>query len=137
MTAKAKGVNGGDRAVIGILIGSLCALALSLMLTAIIAGLISTGRIRQEGMNAAAYVLMFACTLIGTFCAGKITGSKPVIICVATAAVFALCLIGCSVFFFNSALCSLWNKLGTILLAGIISSIIIARMGRGKKRRSR
>lgn len=132
-----KGAASGNKTVAGVILGSVAALILSIILTALAAFLISGEKITQEGMRPTAYGVLFISSALGCLLSGKIAGNKPAVVCTVTAAAYALMLIGCCVFFFDGAFTSLWIKLGLILAAGIVSCIVTARKGRGRKRRSR
>lgn len=97
--------------------------------------LLSNGTIKEERQAVIVPAILFLSAGIGSSVSARNAGEQIAVVCVATGGIWALLMMGITLFFFDGVFNSLLIKLLSILLGCILSCIFCAK--KKKKRPSR
>lgn len=118
-----------------IAMGACVGIIVCVVLSGVLAALISSGNIREEGMPIGVMVVLFLSSCCGCILSAKLAKAQIAIQCAITAAVLIALQLGANIMLFNAEFSNWWSKILAVILGAVIGCVLCA--GIGKKGRHR
>ena len=135
-TAQHKAVGHPVTPIIGVGIGVIICLLLTIFLSAITAWLVSGGQLPQNAIDMVAVPVALIATFIGCMAAMLLTGNMPAVITGACAGCYFAILLFVNILFMNSSLGGVGKGFAGII-GGAALAVIISVSGRNHKKRKK
>jgi hypothetical protein len=123
---------------ISVAIGVMISLLLTFLLSAGAAWLVSEGKLSENNMSSAAWMIQFLSTVAGCLTATMLAGSMPAVISAVCAIAYLLLLISGNILFIDGSMGSIGNGIFAVLSGAIVPIILQLfgkKGGRSRKRR--
>ena len=117
-----------------ILSGTAASIGISVAGAAVTAWLISSGKTPQNGMDTAAWIILFLSAACGSWIASGLTEGKKLQTAMITGGAFLTILLAVTALFFGGRFRGVWIGLILILGASLSTAMLGLRQGRGGKK---
>ena len=120
-----------------VLFGTMVSVVICLGLSAIVAFLVSNGRLGERAMDYLAIAIVLIASFAGCTTAGKGVNNKIAICCITTAAVYTIFLLSLTIFVFDTGFGNVTLPIVVIALSSIAACFVSAGKGSRRKKTSR
>ena len=131
---KNQGSKGKRTALATVIIGTAVSIGTSVMGAAIIAWVISAGKVSQNGMQAAAWIILFLSALSGSWIAAKLAEGKRLQRALASCGAYLVVLLASTALFFGGQYSGVWMGLVLTTAAGMTTAMLTSQPGKEGKR---
>lgn len=135
MTVQFKNKPSSHSMIAAILIGAVFAIAVSVLLAAITAALITNGRIGEGSIVFIPYIIIFLGITTGSILCNLRAEGKYAIINTAVAAIYLFLLVASNIIFFDGVFNKLWLVILTMIVTIALSSFVSVNSHKPKKRK--